>query len=818
MEETESECDHCDIVPGDQMKTDPHFPDIESIETNNSSDILESTKEERRRLHEEKFEKAAKKRELNRRKLLAEELMRIFAANDELFHATLKELKVSKTGTSNLSEYHQFYMDSLPSFGALLYEDLEENEHSLRQFGLSSARILDLNEKFARGGFSDPENSKKYRVMVAMLKRDAELQSSIQKYQAKYDKQSQELKIQEKLLKIMESRYDAVDLDDAVSANDLIPFLHRDHSDSLDETRDGESHPITNENNNLAGIDINEDEVYEELMRDLLDGALSQLAAEKDEEESSQVFLRKQKNKVLTMEKEIANTQRRLAKVRELRESLEFPLSEDEFQSATLLIMNLSQSLTPALASFIESRHADFEKYRLLEQHTDLTKPHEWYPYARLNKRKIIFHAGPTNSGKTYHALQRLKQAKKGMYLAPLRLLAAEVYENLTSEGIYTNLITGQEAREVPFSTHVACTVELADINRDYEVVVIDEIQMLCDSFRGFAWTRALMGVRCKEIHVCGGAEAREIVEKICKMCGDDIEIKNYERFSELKVQTESLAMSSTEKGSYAKVRPGDCVVAFSKPDIFAIKREIENSTQYKCCVIYGTLPPEIRAEQARRFNDPNSGYDVLVASDAIGMGLNLSIKRIIFNSMFKNNGEKIVQLDHSSVKQIAGRAGRRNSPYPHGEVTCRDPFDMKHLRKCMSTEIEPIMKAGLIPTASHIGLFNDLLMKYGPSHDENELHKTIRQFSEMATLQGDFFLCRKKSMEDVARWLIEVPLPAPEKFMLALSPISEGCQRSKNVLMRYVQKHVNGEVPGLHRTMRPKAATSFDHLTNLCK
>lgn len=102
-------------------------------------------------------------------------------------------------------------------------------------------------------------------------------------------------------------------------------------------------------------------------------------------------------------------------------------------------------------------------------------------------------------------------------------------------------------------------------------------------------------------------------------------------------------------------------------------------------------------------------------------MGLNLSIRRIIFNSMFKNNGEEVVRvravyslcslaafilslsifaivddvkLDHSSVKQIAGRAGRRNSPYPHGEVTCRDPNDMKWLRKCMGTEIEPIKKA----------------------------------------------------------------------------------------------------------------------------
>ena len=176
------------------------------------------------------------------------------------------------------------------------------------------------------------------------------------------------------------------------------------------------------------------------------------------------------------------------------------------------------------------------------------------------------------------------------------------------------------------------------------------------------------------------------------------------------------------------------------------------------------------------------------------------------------------MQLDHSLVKQIAGRAGRRNSPYPHGEVTCRDPFDMKHLRKCMESEVPPVKKAGLIPTSSHIGLFNDLLNEYGASHDESELHKTLRQFSEMATLQGDFFLCRKKSMEIVSRWLTDIPMTAPEKFMLCMSPVNEGCVRSKNVLLRYVQKYVSGEVPGLHRTMRPRAASSFQHLAELCR
>jgi ATP-dependent RNA helicase SUPV3L1/SUV3 len=111
----------------------------------------------------------------------------------------------------------------------------------------------------------------------------------------------------------------------------------------------------------------------------------------------------------------------------------------------------------------------------------------------------------------------------------------------------------------------------------------------------------------------------------------------------------------------------GDCIVAFSRNDIFAIKREIENNTSHRCCVIYGSLPPSTRTQQAKRFNDPNSGYDVLVASDAIGMGLNLNIKRIIFNSIFKSDGSAIVRLDHSAIKQISGRAGRRNSPFPDG-------------------------------------------------------------------------------------------------------------------------------------------------------
>jgi ATP-dependent RNA helicase SUPV3L1/SUV3 len=309
------------------------------------------------------------------------------------------------------------------------------------------------------------------------------------------------------------------------------------------------------------------------------------------------------------------------------------------------------------------------ERFKTMDSKTDLTRPQEWFPYARLDHRKIVYHGGPTNSGKTYAALSRLKLAKKGLYLGPLRLLAAEVYEKLTAEGVYCNLYTGQDRREIPFSTHAAATVEMADLQEEYDVIVIDEIQMIADKERGFAWTRALLGSRCKEIHVCGGLEAKDMIRRIAETCGDDFEVIEYTRFTPLTPATRSLASKPDEIGSYKQVQPGDCVVAFSRDDIFAIKREIEQTTTYKCCVIYGSLPPQTRSEQARLFNDPGSGFDILVASDAIGMGLNLNIRRIIFNSIFKHDGSGIVRLSHSAVKQIAGRAGRRNSPFPEGKL-----------------------------------------------------------------------------------------------------------------------------------------------------
>ena len=250
----------------------------------------------------------------------------------------------------------------------------------------------------------------------------------------------------------------------------------------------------------------------------------------------------------------------------------------------------------------------------------DFRYPVEWYPGARTVQRSIHLHVGPTNSGKTYNALKSLEKAKSGIYAGPLRLLAHEVFTTLNSKGIVCNLVTGddrqiKEGEKVPMTS---CTVEMAPVNATVDVAVIDEIQMIGDPYRGWAWTQALLGIKAKELHLCGEERAVPLIRELAALLGDKLEIHHYERLNPLRAMTSSL------NGDLKNLQKGDCVVVFSRVGIHALKKEIEKVTRKSVAVIYGTLPPEVRTQQARLFNDPENDYDFLVASDAIGMGLNL--------------------------------------------------------------------------------------------------------------------------------------------------------------------------------------------------
>lgn len=299
---------------------------------------------------------------------------------------------------------------------------------------------------------------------------------------------------------------------------------------------------------------------------------------------------------------------------------------------------------------------SDIRNQRIL---ADLRYPSEWFPGTRAIHRKIHLHVGPTNSGKTYHALKRLQESETGVYAGPLRLLAHEVYSRLNAKGKACSLLTGEERRLASREQGVeenklfSCTVEMMPLNFSMDVAVIDEIQMIGSAERGWAWTQALLGAKAREVHLCGEERTVPLIRQICASLGEKLEVHHYERLTPLKVADSSL------KGTLRNLKKGDCVVSFSVMGIHALRRQIERATGKKVATVYGSLPPETRAQQARLFNDPNNDYDYLVASDAVGMGLNLAIKRIVFEHTSKFDGYERRPLGVADLKQIAGRAGR---------------------------------------------------------------------------------------------------------------------------------------------------------------
>ncbi|XP_022916085.1 ATP-dependent RNA helicase SUV3 homolog, mitochondrial [Onthophagus taurus] len=404
-----------------------------------------------------------------------------------------------------------------------------------------------------------------------------------------------------------------------------------------------------------------------------------------------------------------------------------------------------------------------------LKKISDLRSPPNWYPQARAITRKIVFHAGPTNSGKTYHALERYISAKSGVYCGPLKLLASEVFNKCNGRGTPCDLVTGEERSYADPSGnpsgHVACTVEMASINVPYEVAVIDEIQMIKDPGRGWAWTRALLGIMAEEIHLCGEAGTIDLIQQLCLTCGEDVEVRKYKRLTELKTEDTAL-------GSLDNVQPGDCIVCFSKNDIYSVSRGIE-ATGKEVAVIYGGLPPGTKLAQAAKFNDPNNSCKILVATDAIGMGLNLSIRRIIFYSLIKpcvnEKGEKEMDtISVSSALQIAGRAGRYGTQWENGLVTTFKPEDLPTLKNILSQQPEPITQAGLHPTADQIEL-------YAYHLPNSTLSNLMDIFVNLSTVDASlYFMCNIEDFKFLADMIQHVPLPLRARYVFCCAPINK--------------------------------------------
>ncbi|MCR5250114.1 MAG: helicase [Lachnospiraceae bacterium] len=271
------------------------------------------------------------------------------------------------------------------------------------------------------------------------------------------------------------------------------------------------------------------------------------------------------------------------------------------------------------------------------------------YPDARRIKRQFIIHHGPTNSGKTYESVNRLMQAQNGIYAGPLRLLAYEIYDRLNKAGVYCSLRTGEEFIDVPASTVMASTVEMVNLSEDYDIVVIDEAQLVADPFRGGSWTRVILGVKAREIHICCADEAVPILCRMIEDCNDRYELVSHSRNTPLLVDEREFVFPDS-------IEPHDALIVFSRRDVHAVAAEL-TERGHSCSIIYGNLPYDVRHREAEKFTRGET--EVLVATDAIGLGLNLPIKRVVFLRMQKFDGHSVRTLTPPEIKQIGGRAGR---------------------------------------------------------------------------------------------------------------------------------------------------------------
>ena len=419
------------------------------------------------------------------------------------------------------------------------------------------------------------------------------------------------------------------------------------------------------------------------------------------------------------------------------------------------------------------------------------------FPIARELKRKIVFHVGPTNSGKTYQALQELKSATTGYYLAPLRLLALEGYENLRSDGVSTSLITGEEEIIDEDSTHISSTIEMMNGSIDVDVCVIDEIQMISDRDRGWAWANALIGIPARKVILTGSLDALDAVVELCEYLNEDLEVIEFERKNELVMLNSATPIKQIE--------PQTAIVAFSRRDVLSLKQQLSN--RYEVSVVYGNLSPEVRREEARRFRQKES--QVLVSTDAIAMGLNLPIKTILFAKDNKFDGIRRRELLPTEVLQIAGRAGR----YGIEEKGYVGAVDTNSLETISSAFHSPLPKLTLpvsvMASLEHVMLIGDIL-------ETNNILEILEFFANNMEFDGPFNAANIDSMLEIATIVEEYELDLKTKFYLSCAPASISSPYIESVFHRYVkQVESGGKVLYIPPRDLPSFAQTNDMLLN---
>ena len=264
-------------------------------------------------------------------------------------------------------------------------------------------------------------------------------------------------------------------------------------------------------------------------------------------------------------------------------------------------------------------------------------------PTRGFEPESVVAHLGPTNSGKTHAALEFLAESGRGVFAAPLRMLAQEAHRRLAAQlgPEQVGLVTGEERvnEDAPI---VCCTAEMAPMRG--EVLVVDEVQWADDAERGAAWTRLLLAAEYRHILLLGAVEALPLVRNAFP----EADVRFFERKAPL---------DWTGEVAFGSLKPGTVVVAFSRRAVLALAGELARRHPGRVAVLYGAMPLASRRVEIDRFL--NGAADVCAATDVLGHGVNLPCETLLFAETTKFDGQERRELHSWEIAQIAGRAGR---------------------------------------------------------------------------------------------------------------------------------------------------------------
>ena len=263
-----------------------------------------------------------------------------------------------------------------------------------------------------------------------------------------------------------------------------------------------------------------------------------------------------------------------------------------------------------------------------------------------MSKNKINAVLGPTNTGKTFLAIETMLSFNSGMIGFPLRLLAREVYDKIIRKIPVDKvaLITGEEKIIPANSKYFLCTVESMPVDKSLEFVAIDEIQMCADHERGHIFTDRLLNLRGEKLTMFMGSNT---IKNILTNLNEDIEFINKPRLSKL---------TYAGHKKISRIERKSAIIAFSAEEVYGIA-ELVRRQKGGAAIVMGSLSPKTRNAQVELYQ--SGDVDYLVATDAIGMGINMDLDNVYFSNLKKFDGKKLRRLNLAEIGQISGRAGR---------------------------------------------------------------------------------------------------------------------------------------------------------------